>query len=59
MSDKYEPLEGEVTRAREDPDPLSKQQINQAMMDIEDNHPLRERAHLIHILPFCKPCLMM
>ena len=28
-------------------------------MDIEDNHPLQDRAHLIHILPFCKPCLMM
>lgn len=35
-------------------DPLSRQQINQAKMDIEDIHPLRDRAKFDHILPFLK-----
>ena len=37
-------------------DPLSRQQINQAKMDIEDLHPLRERAKFDHILPFLRCC---
>mmetsp|Transcript_5223 Transcript_5223/g.8087 ORF Transcript_5223/g.8087 Transcript_5223/m.8087 type:complete len:188 (-) Transcript_5223:2954-3517(-) len=36
---------------REDPDPLTRQQVNQCLMDIEDIHPLRSRAKLDHIVP--------
>ena len=35
---------------------LTRQQINQALMDIEDLHPLRERAEFDHIVPFLKCC---
>lgn len=52
--DDYEAL---ASRQREEPDVLSKQQINQNLMDIEDQHPLRDRAKLVHILDFCGYCL--
>jgi len=38
----------------EKPDVLTRQQINQALMDIEDMHPLRSRAKFEHILPSLK-----
>jgi len=30
---------------------LTRQQVNQALMDIEDMHPLRSKAKFEHILP--------
>lgn len=45
-------LDGRHTR--EDPDPLSRQQVNQCLMDIEDTHPLRHRARLDDIIPFLR-----
>jgi len=44
-------------REREQPDKLSRQQVNQALMEIEDLHPLRDRARLGHVLPCLTPCL--
>jgi hypothetical protein len=38
----------------EDPDPLTRQQVNQALMDIEDLHPLRSRVKFDHIVPALK-----
>lgn len=35
----------------EDPDPVTRQQVNQAIMDVEDMHPLRSRVYLDHIIP--------
>ena len=43
-------------RKREEPDVLSRQQINQSMMDIEDLHPLQKIAKKHHILPCLKTC---
>jgi len=40
----------------EKPDALTRHQVNQCLMDIEDNHPLRERVHYEHIMPLCKLC---
>jgi hypothetical protein len=40
----------------EEPDVLTRQQINQCMMDIEDIHPLQERVKLAHILPCFRMC---
>jgi len=52
MSDHNEPLLEE--KKFEDPDPLTRQQVNQALMDIEDIHPLRSRVKFDHILPVLK-----
>ena len=41
-------------REVEKPDPLTRQQVNQCMMDIEDLHPMR-KTKLDDILPFLKP----
>lgn len=49
--DNYEALKN---RKREEPDVLTKQQINQGLMDIEDMMPLRDLAKWRHILPCCK-----
>lgn len=49
--DNYGPIE----REREAADVLTKQQVNQCLMDIQDNHPLRERVKCKHILPCCAP----
>ena len=40
--------------AYEEPDVLSRQQINQCLMDIDDLHPLRDRVRKHHILPCLK-----
>lgn len=52
--DHYVALEG---REREKPDHLTRQQINQVLMTIEDMHPLIDRAKLYHIVPQLKWCL--
>jgi hypothetical protein len=41
-------------RTREKPDKCTKQQINQALMDLEDLHPLRNIVKSHHILPCLK-----
>lgn len=46
-----------IDREREEPDKLSRQQVNQALMEIEDLHPLRDKARLGHVLPCLSPCL--
>ena len=38
---------------------LTRQQINQCMMDIEDNHPLYEIAKFPHILPAFQRCMKL
>ena len=38
---------------------LTRQQINQCMMDIEDNHPLYEIAKFQHILPAFQRCMKL
>ena len=40
----------------EAPDVLTRQQINQCLMDIDDLHPLRDRVRYYHILPCFKYC---
>lgn len=52
--DEYEPL---MNREREKPDRLTKQQINQVLMTIEDMHPLSDKAKSYHIVPQCGWCL--
>ena len=42
-------------REIEKPDPLTTQQINQCLMDVEDLHPMRRSANLDDILTFLKP----
>jgi len=49
MGDHSDPLIEK--KEREKPDPLTRQQVNQCLMDIEDMHPLKHRAKLDHILP--------
>lgn len=53
-----EPLIGSNPEVREleEPDVLSTQQVNQALMDIEDIHPLRNRVKFYHILPCLSVC---
>lgn len=54
MSEEKQPLIDEGA-----PDVLNRQQINQCMMDIEDLHPLRDRAKFDNILPalsFLRKC---
>jgi hypothetical protein len=52
--DVYEPLSN---REREKPDHLTRQQINQVLMTVEDMHPLQDRARSYHIVPQCSMCL--
>jgi hypothetical protein len=40
--------------AFEEPDVLTRQQVNQSLLDIEAIHPLRSLAKLEHIIPFFK-----
>ena len=44
-----------TSRVVEKPDPLTHQQINQCLMDVEDLHPMRRSAKLDDILTFLKP----
>ena len=46
--DNKEPL---LENKYEDKDVLTRQQINQCIMDIQDIHPLRNRAKFEHIVP--------
>ena len=41
----------------DDPDVLTRQQINQCIMDIDDIHPLLHRARKQHIMPCLRRCL--
>ena len=43
--------EYEEIKEYEKPDVVTRQQINQALMDIEDTHPLKSKAKLEHIIP--------
>lgn len=40
----------------EKPDALTRHQVNQCLMEIEDNHPLRDRVHYEHVIPAFKWC---
>jgi hypothetical protein len=55
MTDINEPLLDKESMM-EKPDKLSRHQVNQCIMEIEDNHPLRDRVHIEHIIPICKLC---
>lgn len=44
----YNKVDGE---SMEEPDALSRQQINQCIMDIEDMHPIAGLAKYYHIVP--------
>jgi len=41
----------------DDKDVLTRQQVNNALMTIEDMHPMRDRANIEHVIPFIKMCL--
>lgn len=50
--DHYEP----IVREREAADRLTKHQVNQCLMDIQDIHPLKDMIKWKHIIPGCAPC---
>ena len=50
--DDYNKVDGD---AMEEPDPLTRQQINQCIMDIEDMHPIAGLAKYYHIVPCLRP----
>jgi len=56
MTDINEPLIDKEVSVMEKPDALTRHQVNQCIMEIEDNHPLRERTHYEHIIPIFKLC---
>jgi len=49
--DNKAPLLDKEEMVFEAPDPVTRQQVNQAIMDVEDMHPLRSRVYLEHIIP--------
>jgi len=56
MTDINEPLIDPADSVMEKPDKLTRHQVNQCLMEIEDNHPLRNRVHYEHIMPAFKWC---
>jgi|TARA_B110000285_G_scaffold199866_1_gene233308 hypothetical protein len=57
LNDSSEGDEADGDAAADNPEPrdvLTRQQINQAIMDIEDMHPLVQITHYDHIVPCCK-----
>lgn len=38
------------------PIPLTRQQINQCIMEIQDIHPLKNKVYIEHICPIFRPC---
>lgn len=50
--DDYKAVDGE---AMEEPDTLTRQQINQCLMDIQDMHPIADIARYYHIVPCLRP----
>lgn len=53
--DNYKAVDNDAEEKSAEPDTLSRQQINQCLMDIQDMHPIADLARYYHIVPCLKP----